>query len=119
MQVNGVYRSVELQMRVVDFLIDLNTNRRADKTVDKAFIKSLLIGVLSVKAIKAGEKSDGYISFIEGAFFIIYQKITIVSKQQSNFSTDLFSYRVNNDETRLESFDDLVSTALTEIINMK
>lgn len=66
--VNGVYKSVEIQGRMLDFLIDLNQNCRKEDKMDKPFIKTLLIAVLSVKAIKANEDFDeGYVSFIKGA----------------------------------------------------
>lgn len=54
-------------MRAVNWLINVNTDRRADKKIDKAFIKALLIAVLSVKAIKSCENFDeGSISFVKG-----------------------------------------------------
>lgn len=74
--VNGVYKSVELQGRMVEFLIDLNENCRNEDKIDKPFIKTLLIAVLSVKAIKANEDFDeGYVSFIKGALNNAYNDL--------------------------------------------
>lgn len=70
-QINGEYKGIEITMRVVDWLTKMNTNYRADKTFDKAFIKALLIAVLSVKLVKSGEEiDDGYISFVKGEFLV-------------------------------------------------
>lgn len=70
---------------MVDFLIGLNDNRRDEKNIDKHFIKTLLIGVLSVKAIKANEDfDDGYVSFIKGALELFLSTTSIVKKKNSS-----------------------------------
>lgn len=69
MQINGEYKGIEITMRVVNWLLKMNTNYHTDESIDMAFIKALLIVVLSVKLIKSGEQiDDGYISFVKGDF---------------------------------------------------
>lgn len=61
---------VKLKKALVDFLIRLNKERREDSTVDKAFVKGLVIAVFSVQKVKSGETfNSALINFIKGWYF--------------------------------------------------
>lgn len=70
-KVDDVFKTVKLQGRLVNWLLNLNAQRRADAQIDKSFIKSLLIAVFTVKLIKAGDALEpGLIEFIKGTMKI-------------------------------------------------
>lgn len=69
MEVGNGIECVKLKKLLVDFLVRLNIERREDSTVDKAFVKGLVIGVFSVQKIKSNENlSSDLVAFISGMF---------------------------------------------------
>lgn len=64
------FREVSLSARAVTGLIKLNTEKRTNKSVDKIFIKALVIAVCSLQRIKdsAIPFNDGDIEFMKGIF---------------------------------------------------
>lgn len=58
---------VKLKKILIEFLIRLNKERREDRTVDKSFVKGLIIAVFSVQKVKSGEVLNiALIDFIKG-----------------------------------------------------
>lgn len=66
-KVENGFKEVKLKGRVVKFLLGLNTERRDDVAIDKAFIKALVISVFSVSTIKAnGMLQSELVDFMRG-----------------------------------------------------
>lgn len=58
---------VKLKTLLVDLLIRLNLQRREDDSMDKVFIKGLVIAVFSVRKVKAHENfHPDLVAFIRG-----------------------------------------------------
>lgn len=94
---NGI-EHVKLKKNLVDFLIKLNVERREDRSVDKAFIKGLMIAVFTVQKIKTSNNFN---------------------ENLKAFINDLFLFRVGVDEHRISSFNRLFHAACSEIRNLK
>lgn len=96
------FEEVWLNSQAVDGLIKMNKKKR-DKQSDLVFLKALLIGFCTLKAIK-DEKSTGNLLRNEGMLGLL---------------KDLFEWRVQEDEHRMSSYDNLFSSAISGIRNNK
>lgn len=73
-KINGRYEEVKMAVLVVNCLLCLNKNEhRANANFDKAFIKTLVIALHTLKRIKIGEPiHKDLLVFIRGNFFTIF-----------------------------------------------
>lgn len=128
---------VKLKKFLIDFLSRLNVERRGDVSIDKAFVKGLIMGVFNVQTVKANEALDPQLmEFVKGVllsfplhcfhwgskFQICYNDILIYDINSIftiSFITDLFGIRVGINLARGQSFDGLVLAACDEIRKMK
>lgn len=66
-EVENGFKEVKIKGRVVDFLSNLNANRRNDPKADFPFIKALIVSVFTVKLVKAKDSlQPDLIDFIKG-----------------------------------------------------
>lgn len=97
-QVGDDVEFVKLNKVLVDFLTKLNVDRRKDSSVDKTFVKGLIIAAFTVQKVKTND---------------------ILNQDLMEFIHDLFLSRVENDENRISSFVRLTNAACHEIRRMK
>lgn len=83
---------------LVDFLTRLNVDRGEDVSLDKAFVKGLIIAVFGVQKVKSKDT---------------------LSQELMGFIRDLFLFRVGDNENRISSFTSCVDGACHEIRQMK
>lgn len=83
---------------LVDFLTRLNVDRSADVSIDKAFVKGLIIAVFGVQKVKSKDT---------------------LSQELKEFIHDLFLFRVGDNENRISSFNSCFDAACREIRQMK
>lgn len=96
------FEEVWLNSQAVDGLIKMNKKKR-DKQFDLVFLKALLIGLFTLKAIK-DEQSTVDLLRNEGMLGLL---------------KDLFEWRVQKDEHRMSAYDNLFSSAISGIRNNK
>lgn len=60
------FKEVKLKGRIVNWLINLNKSRPNDRSIDKHFIKALLIAAISVDEVKKGDLNAEIVKFIKG-----------------------------------------------------
>lgn len=66
-KVGDGFQEVKLKGRIVKWLCDLNENKRNEQSIDKHFVKALLIAIFSVKTIKENGALDvDLMAFING-----------------------------------------------------
>lgn len=121
MEVGAGVEFIKLKKTLVDFLVQLNINRRDDSAVDKAFVKGLVIAVFTVQKIKKNEHlNPDLIEFIKGKFMEFQiQNTKIYVYGFLCVFTDLFLFRVGSNDNRISSFDGMFREACGEIRGLK
>ncbi|XP_031635606.1 uncharacterized protein LOC116348676 [Contarinia nasturtii] len=94
-KIDDKFEEVKLKGSVANWLCSLNEKKRNDQSLDKYFIKALLIAVFSIKNIKGDDE---------------------LHADLMAFIKELFVVRAGEeDQERVESFDDLVLAAVREL----